>query len=79
MLLKSHQYIKEFKHVYELFNYYPYKLDTNIHLRVLPGQDQQWYNLPTSDKVAVILPGDGIAPEQHNIIFCPCSGQWSLT
>lgn len=41
----------------------------SIRLRIMPGQDQRRYNLPTSDEVAAILPGDGTAPERRDIIL----------
>jgi hypothetical protein len=40
----------------------------------MPGQDQRRYNLPISDEVAVILPGDGTAPEMaRKAGRCPSS------
>jgi hypothetical protein len=57
MLLDHHQYSKKFKHAYEILQNYPEVSDANIRLRVRP------YNLPSSDKVAAILPEDGTAPE----------------
>jgi hypothetical protein len=61
MLLEHHQYSRQFKHAYEILQHYPDASDANIRLRVMPGQDQRRYNLPSSDEVAVILPGDGTA------------------
>jgi hypothetical protein len=47
--------------------------NANILLHIMPGQDQRWYNLPSSDKVTVILSRDGTAPERQDIVLCPCS------
>ena len=65
---------------------YPFSIliltDANIRLCVMPGQDQWQYNLPTCDKVVVILPGDGTAlsaPQRQDIILCPRTHDHSLT
>lgn len=63
MLLNNHPYSTEFKHAFEVLQEYPDVSDANIRLRIMPGQDQRRYNLPSSDEVAAILPGDGTAPE----------------
>jgi hypothetical protein len=44
----------------------------------MPGQDQRRYNLPSSDDVAVILLGDGTAPERRNIVLHPHHNGYSL-
>src|SRR4051812_34445435 len=43
--------------------------NAEVRLRVMPGQSSYVYATPTSDEVAVILPGDGTAPERHNIVL----------
>ena len=78
-LLKFHQYSTHFKHAYEVLDNCSDQSDANIRLCVLPGQDVHRYNLPSSDEVAVILPGDGTAPERCDIILRPRTGQRSLT
>jgi hypothetical protein len=79
MLLENHRYSREFKHAYEVLKDYPDTLDAEIKLRVMPGHDQRRYNLPTSDEVAVILPGDGTAPERRDIILRPRFDWYSLS
>ena len=70
MLLESHRYSREFKHAYEILNNHRGGTsDAQIRLRVMPGQDTRRYNLPTSDEMAVILPGDGSAQERRDIIL----------
>jgi hypothetical protein len=69
MLLQHHHYSSEFKHTYEILSDYHNVPNASIRLRVMPGHDQRRYNLPTSDEVAVILPGDGTAPERRDIIL----------
>lgn len=71
MLLDHHRYSREFKHSYEILKDYPEASDANIRLRVMPGQDERRYNLPSSNEVAAILPGDGTAPERRDIILRP--------
>ena len=79
MLIDFHQYATEFKHAYEVLEQYPDESDASIWLRIMPGQDQRHYNVPTSDEVDAILPGDGTAPERHNIIPRPRSQGNSLS
>lgn len=71
MLLDHHRYSKEFKHAYKILQNYPEVSAANIRLRVMPGQDQRWYNLPSFDEVAAILPEDGTAPEWRDIVLHP--------
>jgi hypothetical protein len=70
MLLEHHRYSDKFKHAHETLLDYRDVPDASIRLRVMPGQDQRRYNLPMSDEVAVILPGDGTAPERRDIVLC---------
>jgi len=49
--------------------------NANVRLHVLPGQLSRVYDLPMSDEVATILPGDGTAPEHGDIILCEHSGK----
>jgi len=71
MLLESHQYSHEFKHVFEILNDYSDVPDASIRLRVMPGQDERRYNLPSTDEVAVILSSDGTSPDRRDIVLRP--------
>ncbi|KAH9955993.1 hypothetical protein BC827DRAFT_819539 [Russula dissimulans] len=62
MLLSSHRYAHEFRHAYEILRDHSDAPDAVIRLRVMPGQSSGAYAAPTSDEVAVILPGDGQHP-----------------
>ena len=79
MLLRSHRYAQEFKHAFELLEQYPDEADADIRIRVVPGQDERRYNLPSSEEVAVILPGDGTAPERRDIVLRHRTHENSLT
>jgi hypothetical protein len=46
-----------YRHAFEILEHYDPNNDISICLRVAPGHDHHQYNLPTSDEVAVILPG----------------------
>lgn len=61
MLMESHWYAAVYKHAFEVLSEHGPVQDAEIRLRVMPGQDQRRYNLPTTDEVAMILPGDGLA------------------
>ena len=74
MLQDHHQYVPIYCHAYEILQHYDPDDDVSICLCVTPGynHDQQQYNLPTADEVAVILPGiDGGYSEfrQRDIIL----------
>ena len=79
MLLQSHRYANEFRHAHEILQQYPDSSDADIRIRVMPGHDQRRYNLPTCDEVAVILPGDGTAPERRDIVLHHRTGDHLLT
>jgi hypothetical protein len=79
MLLEHHRYSKDFKHAYEILQDYPDVSDAVVRLRTTPGKAPQQYNLPTSDEVAVILPGDGTSPDRRDIILRRRSGEYRLT
>ena len=78
MLLQYHRYSNEFKHANEILLDYRDVPDASVSLRVMPGHDSRQYNLPISDEVAVILPGDGTAPERRDIVLRPCHEGYSL-
>ena len=69
MLLDTHRYSHDFKHAYEILQDYPDAPNAEVRLRVLPHPTSRAYDIPTSDEVAVILPGDGSAPERRDIIL----------
>jgi hypothetical protein len=58
MLLSHHRYAHDFRHAFEILRDYPDVPDASIKLRVMPAQTSHQYTLPTSDEVAVVLPGD---------------------
>jgi len=45
----------------------------------MPGQDQRRYNIPMSEEVGIVLPGDGTAPERRDVILRPRSDDHSLS
>ncbi len=69
MLLSHHRYAGQFHHAPDILRDHPDGPDASVRLRVFPGQSVSQYALPTSDKVAVILPGDGTTPERHDILL----------
>ena len=79
MLLHSHPYANQFKHAFELLEQYPDEADASVRLRVMPGHDQRQYNLPNSDEIAVVLPGDSTAPDRWDIVLHHHSDNQSLT
>jgi hypothetical protein len=73
MLLTCHRYAPEFRHAYEVLSSHPDAPNAIVRLHVMPGPTSGVYAAPTADEVAVILPGDGTAPEQRDIILRPHS------
>ncbi|KAF8487095.1 hypothetical protein DFH94DRAFT_791182 [Russula ochroleuca] len=59
LLNANHRYVAIYKQAHEILTEYPDADNTSIRLQVGPSQDCRHYNLPTADKVAVIIPGDG--------------------
>ena len=59
MLVNHHQYVPIYRHTLEVLQNYDPNNDVSIRLQVAPGYHRHrgQYNLPTADKVAVILPG----------------------
>jgi len=62
MLLDSHPYIGHYCHAYELIRKKPVEeqKEISIRLHVNLQQDQRTHNLPTAEKIAVIIPEEGI-------------------
>ena len=74
MLVNHHQYVPIYHHALEVLQNYDPNNDVSIRLRVAPGYHRHrgQYNLPTADKVAVILPGvegDDTQYSQRDIIL----------
>jgi hypothetical protein len=42
--------------------------DIQAQLAYLPHSDPRWYNIPTTNEIAVILPGDGITTDPCDVI-----------
>jgi hypothetical protein len=69
MLRKNHQYTALFKHSLEVLQTTPSR-DLGIHIVADPSTDSQRYNVPSADKIAVIVPGNGSqAVNPRNIIL----------
>ena len=73
MLLQHHQYVPIYHHTYEVLQTYDPANDVEVRLRLTPGLNHHWYNLPTANEVAVILPGNH-STEPCNIILWLHSG-----
>lgn len=58
MLLEHHQYVPVYWHAYEVPQHYDSGNNAQVQVQLSPGLNQQWYNLPTADEVAVILLGN---------------------
>jgi len=69
MLSINHRYANCFQHARDILDDYPDAPEAVVRLRVLPGQQSTVYAGPTSDEVAVILPGDGTSPERRDIVL----------
>ena len=69
MLLEYHPFTDVFKHAFKILDHYPRNSDAHIRLRVMPGQDRRRYNLPSTDEIAIILPGDGTASQRRDIVL----------
>ena len=61
ILLSHHCYAHDFRHAFEVPHDYSDVPNAAVRLRVTPGQTSGQYALPSSDEVAVILPGDDTA------------------
>ena len=57
MLLNHNRYAPIYQHVHEILEHYDPNDDNAICLQITPEHDQRRYNLPTTNEVAVILPG----------------------
>jgi hypothetical protein len=68
VIRQYHQYTPVYLHAYEILCNYKTE-DVCIRLRVAPGTDHRRYNLPSANKVAVILPGDQSRADARDIIL----------
>jgi len=68
MLLDSHPYIGQYRHVYELIKEKPAdeQQEVKIRLHVNLQQDQRTHNLPTAEEIAVIIPEEGVHHAMDN-------------
>ncbi|KAF7334120.1 ATP-dependent DNA helicase [Mycena venus] len=69
LLTAHHPYAPIYKQAYEILEDLGDVEEAEVRLRVMPGQDHRRYNLPNADEVAVILPGDGSANDNRDIIL----------
>jgi len=62
MLLDSHPYIGHYYHIYELIRKKPVEEQKEISIRLHMNlqQDQRTHNLPTTEKIAVIVPEERV-------------------
>ncbi len=67
-------YVALYRHAYLIMKDKPREEYPNIEVRlhVGDGTDGRWYNLPTVDELAAIIPGDGSEPVQNDrdIVLC---------
>ena len=69
ILRANHQYAPIYLHAHEVLSQYPDTADVSVQLRLAPGTDRRRYNLPTADKVAVILPTSIASSEPCDIVL----------
>ncbi len=74
LLQDVNPYVALYRHAYLIMKDKPHEEYPNIEVRlhVGDGTDGRWYNLPTVDELAAIIPGDGSEPVQNyrDIILC---------
>ncbi|KDR70860.1 hypothetical protein GALMADRAFT_75581, partial [Galerina marginata CBS 339.88] len=68
MLIGHHRYVPLYKHAFEILEAHDPANDVQVRLRLTPELDRRRYNLPTSNEVAVILPGTA-ASEPRDIVL----------
>ncbi|TFK31695.1 hypothetical protein BDQ12DRAFT_729341 [Crucibulum laeve] len=60
MLHNTHPYVPLYKHAFMIMEQAPDQYPTvQVRLHVNQAEDQQRYNLPTANEIAVMVPGDG--------------------
>jgi len=65
MMLAHNPFVNNFKQAQEIMREVPDRQNLHVRLTYKAHSDPRRYNLPTSDDIAVILPGDG-TPEASN-------------
>jgi len=79
MLLDNHLYIGRYHHAYELIKEKPAyeQQEVKIRLHVNLQQDQRTHNLPTAEKIAVIIPEEGVhhAMDNRDMVLQAKGGQ----
>ena len=58
-LRMHHRYAALYQHAYEVLTQHSDADNISIRLRTTKSQDHHHYNLPTTDEIVVIIPGDG--------------------
>ena len=72
-LRMHHQYAALYQHAYEVLTQHPDADNISICLRTTKSRDHCHYNLPTTDEIVVIIPGDGSEVwDSWDIIVCKC-------
>ncbi|TFK37141.1 hypothetical protein BDQ12DRAFT_576930, partial [Crucibulum laeve] len=74
MLYNHHYGVQQYKAAYELTRNIPANENCKIALHFNADTDQRRYNLPTTDELAVILPGLGDQPEDSRDIVLHLRG-----
>ncbi|KAJ7198412.1 hypothetical protein B0H12DRAFT_1037513, partial [Mycena haematopus] len=70
LLTASHAYAAVYKQAYEILDDLNDEVeDAEVRLRVIPGNNRRRYNLPSTEEVAVVLPGDGSSGDGRDIIL----------
>jgi len=73
MLLDNYPYIGYYRHTYKLIREKPIEEqeEITIRLHVNLQQDQRTHNLPTAEKIAVIIPEEGVhhALDNRNVVL----------
>jgi hypothetical protein len=59
LLARTHHYSAVYRHAYERLELHPEVPSLSLSILLDKDRDRRRYNLPTSDEVAVLLPGDG--------------------
>ncbi|KAJ3751878.1 hypothetical protein EV360DRAFT_10055, partial [Lentinula raphanica] len=62
-------YTKIYEHAFEVLRRCHDIPNPSVRLRVMPGNDPRRYNLPTSDEVGMILPGDAAPHDSRDILL----------
>ena len=68
LILQNHHWATTFKNASEVFKQTQCR-EISIQLTANPNCNPRQYNLPTSDEVAAIVPGDGTQPSGHRDII----------